>query len=410
MMMTGMKKNIYKKMLSLRSNGNGSGGSGAGASADDMPIEPMGVDEKISETSSMKLELMLTSLKAKGRLFNWKTRYSSGGLFAKNVQELCSIHVAKLTANNEDVIVKLKQVDKKLNARDQHAMLQWNVRELFMLETVRGHPSIIQLTYGIVTPLDETVLELEPCEHTLWDLAQMHRRTGGNNNNNNGASSSNNLVGTIPMPLVQRYMEQLLSGLEHCHKMRILHGDIKATNLFIRNGWLKIADFGAAQQLAPGSNLYSSKPSFQVNSFAYRPMEIVALCKYSPAVDIWAAACTIISLFDPARDPFYSTTIQQLVNIIDMVAGPIPEYYYTHGGNPTLPRSTNDYGDNNNNNNGSGGGGGGVSCRPPFSLVFSHVPAILHDLLQAMLKIDQADRPLAGVLLWHPFFHSRLVG
>lgn len=48
--------------------------------------------------------------------------------------------------------------------------------------------------------------------------------------------------------LVKSYMEQLLRGIDYCHKRRILHRDLKPQNLLIdQSGKLKLADFGLAR-------------------------------------------------------------------------------------------------------------------------------------------------------------------
>ena len=56
-------------------------------------------------------------------------------------------------------------------------------------------------------------------------------------------------------------MQQLLSGLQHCHERGVLHRDIKGSNLLIdENGTLKIADFGLANHFDPDKKRHSNKP------------------------------------------------------------------------------------------------------------------------------------------------------
>lgn len=44
------------------------------------------------------------------------------------------------------------------------------------------------------------------------------------------------------------YIQQLIKGLFYCHKQRVLHRDLKLSNLLVNNkGELKIADFGLAR-------------------------------------------------------------------------------------------------------------------------------------------------------------------
>ena len=52
----------------------------------------------------------------------------------------------------------------------------------------------------------------------------------------------------IPVPLVKRYLLQLLAGTSYLHSKKIMHRDLKPANLLIAfNGMLKIADFGLAR-------------------------------------------------------------------------------------------------------------------------------------------------------------------
>jgi cyclin-dependent kinase len=50
------------------------------------------------------------------------------------------------------------------------------------------------------------------------------------------------------MQTVKSFLKQLLKGIAHWHKNRVLHRDLKPQNLLInREGVLKLADFGLAR-------------------------------------------------------------------------------------------------------------------------------------------------------------------
>jgi len=90
-------------------------------------------------------------------------------------------------------------------------------------------------------------------------------------------------------------MQQLLQGLDHCHRHGVLHRDIKGSNLLIDNeGILKIADFGLATFFYPDQKqLLTSR----VVTLWYRPPELLlGATDYGVAVDIWSAGCILAEL------------------------------------------------------------------------------------------------------------------
>ena len=46
----------------------------------------------------------------------------------------------------------------------------------------------------------------------------------------------------------KQYISEILEGIKYIHDNNIIHRDIKPKNLFIKNGVLKIGDFGLCKQ------------------------------------------------------------------------------------------------------------------------------------------------------------------
>lgn len=95
---------------------------------------------------------------------------------------------------------------------------------------------------------------------------------------------------------IKCYMQQLLSGLDHCHSRGVLHRDIKGSNLLIdNNGILKIADFGLANSFDPH---HSVPLTSRVVTLWYRPPELLlGASNYGVAVDMWSTGCILGELY-----------------------------------------------------------------------------------------------------------------
>jgi len=97
------------------------------------------------------------------------------------------------------------------------------------------------------------------------------------------------------VPQIKCYMKQLLEGLAYCHAQKVLHRDIKGSNLLINNdGHLKLADFGLARAY---DNEKQHAYTNRVITLWYRPPELLlGATMYGPAIDMWSAGCIFAEL------------------------------------------------------------------------------------------------------------------
>jgi serine kinase len=103
----------------------------------------------------------------------------------------------------------------------------------------------------------------------------------------------------------------LLSGVEHCHTMSIVHRDLKCENLLLSNRMiLKISDFGFAREL-DGKNLET-----YCGSYAYAAPEVILGQPYvgEPA-DIWSMGVILYAMV-VGRLPFKDNDVKTLLSEI----------------------------------------------------------------------------------------------
>eukprot|EP00755_Sulcionema_specki_P008306 Sspe_Gene.40555::Locus_19593_Transcript_1_1_Confidence_1.000_Length_2342::g.40555::m.40555/K19603/MAPK15; mitogen-activated protein kinase 15 len=107
------------------------------------------------------------------------------------------------------------------------------------------------------------------------------------------------LLGGHLLPVHKKwFMLQLLSALAYIHKRKVVHRDLKLSNLLIDdNPILYLSDFGLARTLADGAETTVNDNPDYVQTQWYRAPEIL-LCSRtsSPASDLWSVGCILAEL------------------------------------------------------------------------------------------------------------------
>ncbi|KAI7901758.1 kinase-like domain-containing protein [Cokeromyces recurvatus] len=113
----------------------------------------------------------------------------------------------------------------------------------------------------------------------------------------------------------RKHFQQIIIGLDYCHRHLICHRDLKPENLLLdRNKNIKIADFGMASLQPTGQMLETS-----CGSPHYASPEIVNGIPYNgSASDIWSCGVILFALLC-GHLPFDDDNIRQLLNKMSQV-------------------------------------------------------------------------------------------
>nr|VDD01220.1 unnamed protein product [Brassica oleracea] len=268
---------------------------------------------------------------------------------------------------NQKKIVALKKV--RFDNLEPESV-RFMAREIQILRRL-DHPNIIKLE-GLVTSRMSCSLYLvfEYMEHDLAGLA------------------SHPAV-KFSESQVKCYLQQLLSGLDHCHGRGVLHRDIKGSNLLIDNsGVLKIADFGLASFFDPRQ---TQPLTSRVVTLWYRPPELLlGATRYGAAVDLWSTGCILAELYagKPIM-PGRTEVVEQLHKIFKLCGSPSEEYWVKS----RLPHATI------------------FKPTQPYKRVvdetFKEFPQPALALLETLLSVNPDDRGTATSALHSEFFTTR---
>lgn len=155
---------------------------------------------------------------------------------------------------------------KILNVEGSATRRQEAQREGFLWKQAGGHRNIVSLIEAY-NDQDFSYFVMEKCERSLVNML-------------------------LEQPGIQEAdvlctFRQMLLGLEHCHKMKVVHRDVKPANYLVsRDGIVKLCDFGLAEVEKP-TGIFGI-----IGTAPFMSPEMVLGNPYDQKTDIWSFGAT----------------------------------------------------------------------------------------------------------------------
>ncbi|GJD12776.1 SNF1-related protein kinase catalytic subunit alpha KIN10 [Galdieria sulphuraria] len=211
------------------------------------------------------------------------------------------VKLAEHEQTGKKVAVKILNRQKiKSLGMDEKVQREIKILKLF------NHPHVVRLYEVIDTPTDIFVVTEYISGGELFDFIVER--------------------GRLSEDEARKFFQQIISGVEYCHRHMVVHRDLKPENLLLdSNMHVKIADFGLSNILKDGQFLKTS-----CGSPNYAAPEVISGKLYAgPEVDIWSCGVIVYALLCGSL-PFDDENIPNLFKKIRGGIYILPSYLSEH--------------------------------------------------------------------------------
>lgn len=218
------------------------------------------------------------------------------------------VKVAEHILTGHQVAIKILN-RKKIQSMDMEEKVRREIKilRLFM------HPHIIRLYEVIDTPTDiYVIMEYVQCGELFDYIVEK---------------------GRLMEDEARRFFQQILSGVEYCHRNMVVHRDLKPENLLLDSKrHVKVGDFGLSNVMRDGHFLKTS-----CGSPNYAAPEVISGKLYAgPEVDVWSCGVILYALLCGSL-PFDDENIPNLFKKIKNGIYTLPNHL-SPGARDLIPR------------------------------------------------------------------------